>query len=76
MAELNLQDYERKRDFRRTPEPRGAPSGAGCSPRFVIQMLAATLGEDVGVTAGGDEALMAKAPSRVRGGAFVVGLTA
>ena len=38
MAERNLQDYERKRDFRRTPEPRGAPSGAGCSPRFVIQI--------------------------------------
>jgi len=38
--------------------------------------LTATLSEDVGVTVGADEALMPKAPSRVRGGAFVVGLTA
>lgn len=30
-------EYEKKRDFRKTPEPRGGPSGRGGKPLFVIQ---------------------------------------
>lgn len=43
MTKRSLKDYEEKRDFRRTPEPRGDGSaGAGDGPIFVIQEHEAT----------------------------------
>ena len=42
MAPDRLQDYRRKRDFRRTVEPRGAPRRGSKRPIFVIQKHAAT----------------------------------
>ena len=33
---MSLDDYEKKRDFERTPEPRPAPSGATSQRRFVV----------------------------------------
>src|SRR6201998_1541092 len=38
----NLKEYRRKRDFDRTPEPRGKVSSNGRGPAFVIQKHAAT----------------------------------
>ncbi|KAF5087123.1 Multifunctional non-homologous end joining protein LigD [anaerobic digester metagenome] len=37
-----LEEYHDRRDFSRTPEPRGEPDAAGARPRFVIQKHDAT----------------------------------
>ena len=34
---MSLQEYSKKRDFSRTPEPRGAGGGGGRVPLFVVQ---------------------------------------
>ena len=41
MAHASLQQYRRKRDFRRTPEPKGAIRGKAFTGRFVVQKHAA-----------------------------------
>ena len=41
MPSDRLGEYRRKRDFRKTPEPRGRGSGEGRGPRFVVQEHAA-----------------------------------
>ncbi|MEW5930044.1 MAG: DNA ligase D [Gemmatimonadota bacterium] len=55
MPPSSLADYRRKRDFRRTPEPRGAPGrGASAGPAFVVQKHAAShLHFDLRLEAGG-----------------------
>jgi len=37
MAKKTLEDYQAKRDFRRTPEPSGGSRGASAAPIFVVQ---------------------------------------
>src|SRR5512146_651701 len=37
MAKKTLEDYQAKRDFGRTPEPRGAGRGTSAAPIFVVQ---------------------------------------
>src|SRR5436190_13604478 len=39
---MSLKEYTRKRDFKRSAEPRGTPSAKGTDHRFVIQKHAAT----------------------------------
>lgn len=39
---MSLKEYKKKRDFSRTPEPKGRKSSAGERPRFVIQKHDAT----------------------------------
>ncbi len=39
---MSLQEYQRKRDFSKTAEPRGTPLKAGAKQRFVIQKHAAS----------------------------------
>lgn len=41
MAERSLREYQRKRDFRKTPEPRGRAARGKAAPRFVVQEHAA-----------------------------------
>ena len=41
MPSDRLGDYRRKRDFKKTPEPRGRGGGDGRGPRFVVQEHAA-----------------------------------
>ncbi|MET0397078.1 MAG: DNA ligase D [Longimicrobiaceae bacterium] len=55
MPGSSLAEYRRKRDFRRTPEPRGAPGrGAGAGLAFVVQKHAAShLHYDLRLEAGG-----------------------
>jgi len=39
---MSLQEYKRKRNFRKTPEPKGSRTGATSGLRFVIQKHAAS----------------------------------
>jgi bifunctional non-homologous end joining protein LigD len=41
MAQLTLEEYEKKRDFAKTPEPAGAPVEPGSGTLFVVQKHAA-----------------------------------
>jgi DNA ligase D-like protein (predicted 3'-phosphoesterase) len=41
MAQDRLSEYRRKRDFKKTQEPRGRAAGRGRQPRFVVQEHAA-----------------------------------
>lgn len=42
MSREKLREYEGKRDFSKTPEPRGASSGSGKAPIFTVQQHAAS----------------------------------
>jgi DNA ligase D-like protein (predicted 3'-phosphoesterase) len=54
MSGNSLQTYRRKRDFRRSPEPKGRRRRGGAEPRFVIQKHDATsLHYDFRLEAGG-----------------------
>ena len=37
MAKKTLEDYQARRDFRRTPEPSGGGPGSAAGPIFVVQ---------------------------------------